>query len=76
VTTADESRSICFDQAADYYDQTRSLPSKGRDQVLEILTAELGDSHLCLDVGVGTGRIALPLAAAGVRIIGLDLSFA
>jgi ubiquinone/menaquinone biosynthesis C-methylase UbiE len=74
VTTPDEPQSVCFDRAADYYDQTRSLPSDGRDQVLEILTAELGDSDLCLDVGVGTGRTALPLAAAGVRIIGLDLS--
>jgi SAM-dependent methyltransferase len=30
----------------------------------------------CLEVGVGTGRIALPLAARGVQLVGVDLSFA
>ena len=27
-----------------------------------------------LELGVGTGRIAVPVAAAGVRIVGVDLS--
>lgn len=74
MVTPDEPRSVCFDQAADYYDETRSLPSEGRDKVLDILTSGLRDRRLCLDVGVGTGRTALPLAAAGVRLIGVDLS--
>jgi ubiquinone/menaquinone biosynthesis C-methylase UbiE len=74
VVTSDDGASICFDRAADYYDQTRSLPAEGRDRVLDILTSELTDRGLCIDVGVGTGRTALPLAASGIRLIGVDLS--
>ena len=66
--------SVCFDQAADYYDETRSLPSEGRDAVLDFLASELRNRGRCLDVGVGTGRTSLPLAAAGVQIVGADLS--
>jgi ubiquinone/menaquinone biosynthesis C-methylase UbiE len=69
-------RSVCFDRAADYYDDTRSLPAAGRDRVFEILRSALPDGGLCLDVGVGTGRTAVPLAAEGVRVVGIDLSLA
>jgi ubiquinone/menaquinone biosynthesis C-methylase UbiE len=72
----DPERSVCFDRAADYYDDTRSLPAAGRDRVLEILRSALPDGGLCLDVGVGTGRTAVPLAAEGVRLVGIDLSLA
>ena len=74
---SDPERSVCFDRAADYYDETRSQPAEGRDRVLEILRSALPDGGLCLDIGVGTGRTALPLAAAaGVRLVGIDLSLA
>jgi SAM-dependent methyltransferase len=39
-----------------------------------ILSAELAGRRPCLEVGVGTGRIALPLARAGVEMVGVDLS--
>jgi SAM-dependent methyltransferase len=72
----DPERCVCFDRAADYYDDTRSLPAAGRDRVLEILRSALPDGGLCLDVGVGTGRTAVPLTAEGVRVVGIDLSLA
>jgi ubiquinone/menaquinone biosynthesis C-methylase UbiE len=67
-------RSVCFNRAAEYYDQTRALPAAGRDRVLELLLAELSGAGLCLDVGCGTARTALPLADAGVPVVGVDLS--
>jgi hypothetical protein len=76
MEASDPERSICFDRAADYYDETRSLPAEGRDRVPEILRSALPDGGLCLDVGVGPGRTALPLGAAGVRLVGIDLSLA
>src|SRR3954463_14615308 len=36
--------------------------------------AGLGGGGAPLELGIGTGRIALPLAARGVRIHGIDLS--
>jgi SAM-dependent methyltransferase len=38
------------------------------------LLAELAGSGRALELGVGTGRIALPLAARGVPVHGIDLS--
>lgn len=42
--------------------------------VLIELLAELADGGPVCELGVGTGRIAIPLAAAGVDVIGLDAS--
>src|SRR5262249_17044933 len=36
--------------------------------------AELAGDGAALELGIGTGRIALPLAARGVRVAGIDLS--
>jgi ubiquinone/menaquinone biosynthesis C-methylase UbiE len=41
-----------------------------------MLTAELAERDVCLEIGVGTGRIALPVAARGVPVIGVDLAAA
>jgi SAM-dependent methyltransferase len=38
--------------------------------------AELAGSGAALELGIGTGRIALPLARRGVRVYGIDLSTA
>ncbi len=62
-----------FDRAADYYDATRGLPDDEMERVADLLAGELrGD--LTLEVGVGTGRIALPLTERGVDIYGIDIS--
>jgi ubiquinone/menaquinone biosynthesis C-methylase UbiE len=40
----------------------------------EVLASQLGGKERCLEIGVGTGRIALPLAERGIDMIGADLS--
>jgi SAM-dependent methyltransferase len=39
----------------------------------DFLAARAGDGH-ALEFGIGTGRIALPLASRGIRVHGIDLS--
>ena len=43
------------------------------EPVVEFL-AELAGDGAALELGIGTGRIALPLARRGVRVHGIDLS--
>lgn len=66
--------SISFDRAADYYDATRALPAEHVGNVMDILTAELAGKSRCLEIGVGTGRIGLPLHERGIPMTGIDLS--
>jgi SAM-dependent methyltransferase len=66
--------SIGFDRAVDYYDRTRSLSPAAAAQVTAILTEAVLGHGPVLEIGVGTGRIALPLAEAGIDVVGVDLS--
>jgi SAM-dependent methyltransferase len=66
--------SIVFERALEDYDRTRSLPPEAMEAVLGLLTTELTDHQPCLEIGVGTGRMALALARRGVRMAGVDLS--
>src|SRR5689334_8211316 len=66
--------SIAFDQAADYYDRTRRLEPDIHAAVIDLLVGELRERGRGLEVGVGTGRIALDLHRAGVPMAGVDLS--
>jgi len=68
------SRSIAFDRAVADYDRTRALTPGAMRRVLELLVAELRDRQPCVEIGVGTGRVALPLVGAGIRMVGVDLS--
>jgi SAM-dependent methyltransferase len=45
------------------------------DRTIDLL-AELADGGAVLELGIGTGRVALPLSARGVRVSGIDLSSA
>jgi ubiquinone/menaquinone biosynthesis C-methylase UbiE len=63
-----------FDRAADFYDATRGLPADVREAVADILAGELQGRGTCLEIGVGTGRIALPLHQRGVRLVGADIA--
>jgi len=67
---------ISFDRAAEYYDRTRGLPADAVTAIVDQLRGEVADRGRCLEVGVGTGRIALPLAAAGQAMAGVDISVA
>src|SRR5439155_24677412 len=66
--------SVAFDRAADYYDRTRAVSPRAMAGVVGLLAAEYRERGRVLEVGVGTGRIALPLAEAGVAVAGVDLS--
>lgn len=68
------SGSIPFDRAVDYYDRTRALTPEMEAAMVEAVSAELRPSGRVLEIGVGTGRIALPLQDAGVNMTGVDLS--
>jgi SAM-dependent methyltransferase len=68
------SGSVSFDRAVEYYDRTRGLSEGATQKTTALLAAELGGRDRCLEVGVGTGLVALPLAAAGLPVVGLDLS--
>jgi SAM-dependent methyltransferase len=70
------SDSVSFDRAADRYDETRRFTPEASRATVDLLEAELRARQPCLEIGVGTGLIALPLHDAGVRMVGLDLSAA
>jgi ubiquinone/menaquinone biosynthesis C-methylase UbiE len=74
LATIDGMAGVSFDRAADYYDATRALPSEVARQVADVLSSELVGKELCLEIGVGTGRIALPLAERGIELLGVDLA--
>ena len=60
-----------FDKAsADVYDQEL----RGDEQATVALLAELARGGPALELAIGTGRIALPLAAKGIRVDGIDMS--
>jgi SAM-dependent methyltransferase len=66
--------SISFDRAADYYDETRRLTDEARDAMTELLSGEIDGRDPTLEIGVGTGLVALPLHRVGAHMVGLDLS--
>lgn len=66
-----------FDRLAEVYDETRGLPPEAERQIgagIARLLRETATEPRLLEVGIGTGRIAVPLAAEGVRVTGLDIS--
>ncbi len=68
--------SVAFDRAADYYDRTRGFPP-GVETEVAALIARVGgftSSSRVLEIGVGTGRIALPLSAHVRGYYGIDLA--
>jgi SAM-dependent methyltransferase len=69
------SGSVAFDRVAGEYDRTRALPEKTMGKVLALLATELRGRGMCLEVGVGTGRLSRPLSALGIRMAGVDVSW-
>jgi SAM-dependent methyltransferase len=68
------SESIRFDAAADHYDKTRAVSDETMDRTITLLSSELRDRGRALEVGVGTGLLALRLHEVGIPVSGLDLS--
>jgi len=63
---------VSFDRIADRYDETRGGLDRGR-----WLAREIG-AHLqpgsVLEIGIGTGAVALPLTERGRPVVGVDVS--
>lgn len=59
------------DRIADVYDDA-SDPARA-ERIAEVL-ASLAGPGPALELGIGTGRVALPLAARGVEVHGIDVS--
>lgn len=73
MTEASEGRSLSFDRAADYYDDTRGDTDEV-EQSVALLAQQLPVEGRCLEVGVGTGRMAIPLVGRGYDVVGVDIS--
>lgn len=64
---------LSFDRVAAIYDETRGLPPRTMARLLAVLVDELAHKRI-LEVGVGTGRYAVPLQKSGIRVVGVDIS--
>jgi DNA-binding NarL/FixJ family response regulator len=60
---------------AHLYDDTRRTPQLVTERGFPAILAAAGPGARILDVGTGTGRLAVPLLALGADLIGLDLSW-
>lgn len=82
MTRSDHDRQIAdmFDRVAPRYDRLNRILSGGRDigwRRRAIALARLESNQVALDLGIGTGDLALGLLAASdesARVIGVDLS--
>jgi SAM-dependent methyltransferase len=66
--------SVAFDHAAGFYDESRGLDPAVEELVADRVEEAVGPEGRLLEIGVGTGRIALPLHRRGRLVVGLDLS--
>jgi len=64
---------LSFDRVAMIYDETRGLAPRAMTRLLAVLVDEFQRKRV-LEVGVGTGRYAVPLQKSGVRVVGVDIS--
>jgi 2-polyprenyl-3-methyl-5-hydroxy-6-metoxy-1,4-benzoquinol methylase len=62
------------ERVAATYDGTSGVFGPGAAEATAGLLAELAGGARALEFGIGTGRIALPLARRGVEVHGIDLS--
>jgi SAM-dependent methyltransferase len=69
-----EQRSVAFDRAVEYYDRTRAIPPEALSATIDRLAGELAERRPCIEVGVGTGILALALHERGIPMTGIDLS--
>ncbi len=56
------------------HERQRRLPAEAHRALVGGLCAHLRGRGRCLDAGVGTGSVALPLVRAGIPVVGVDLS--
>jgi len=70
---AEPGRSLDFTRIADEYDRTRGGEDRGRRFARE-LAGLLDRDRPVLEIGVGTGLVALGLTELGFEVFGIDLS--
>jgi ubiquinone/menaquinone biosynthesis C-methylase UbiE len=66
-----------FDRVAHIYDETRRLPEHIESALAQSIAGvarSISPSPALFECGIGTGRLAVPLAMQGVRIAGCDIS--
>ncbi|HEU0028548.1 MAG TPA: class I SAM-dependent methyltransferase [Ktedonobacterales bacterium] len=68
--------SVSFDRVANLYDGTRGYPEEVSAAIAEGMMRHgpLTPGATALEIGIGTGRIALPLLERGVNVTGGDIS--
>jgi ubiquinone/menaquinone biosynthesis C-methylase UbiE len=68
--------SFNFDTLAQIYDATRGYPEEVACQIAQKLVRLAGkpEQKKWLEVGIGTGRVAIPLAEQGLYCTGIDIS--
>ena len=72
---SDAKLDFSFDaRVAVQYDELRGHPPEVSRAIGAAVLREVGPMSRMLELGIGTGRIALPVAAAGCRVVGIDLS--
>jgi SAM-dependent methyltransferase len=74
MTPTGAGRSIAFDRAAEYYDRTRRMSPGAVAATTAMLASEFAGRGTILEIGVGTGQIALGLHGSGLPMVGVDLS--
>jgi SAM-dependent methyltransferase len=65
--------SISFERIAGEYDKTRGGEERGA-QIAELLGLHFSARDRILEIGVGTGVVALPLRRGGREVVGVDLA--
>lgn len=66
-----------FDRVASTYDSTRAIHAAELAGTTDLLSEVFGSGdEPLLEIGVGTGALALPMVVRGAKVIGLDLSAA
>lgn len=64
-----------FDKrVSETYDQVRAHPESVSKQIGQSIASIAGPAARILELGIGTGRIALPTIEAGCDVVGVDLS--
>lgn len=63
-----------FDRMSSKYDDTRALPAQVPDRICRWVLFRLPADPTICEIGVGTGRIAIPFIQKGIRYTGFDIS--
>jgi len=69
-------KSLSFNGLADLYDETRSFDNHCLESALTYIstTFPIDTFSTLFEPGIGNGRIAIPLAQLGYRVVGVDIS--